>query len=83
MTRMSPQEMQSHCTMGSEEMVALLPHGQSAIMLAQQPAQEVQSSFVLFAVGAVAGAAIVTSAVALKKKRTSSDLYTSLTEETA
>jgi hypothetical protein len=37
MTRMSPQEMQSHCTMGSEEMVARLPHGQAAIMLAQQP----------------------------------------------
>merc|ERR1712147_248859 len=71
MTHMSPQEMQSHCTAGSEEMVALLPHGQTAIMLAQQPAQEVQSSLVLFAAGAVAGAAVVT-AVALKKKRTSS-----------
>merc|ERR1711865_304188 len=70
------------CTQGTTAL-DLLP-GQVAIMTAQQyhPDNQKVGPIVPGVIGFAMGAAVVTSVVAMKKKRTS-DLYSPLTEETA
>jgi len=78
---------QQHCrvTEGAlEEIIPIMLSGQSALMMvAPEPKQEVQNFILPGMIGFAVGAAVVTSVVAFKKKRSSGDLYVPLAEETA
>ena len=78
---------QQHCqiTEGAlEEIIPIMLSGQFALMMvAPEPKQEVQNFILPGMIGFAVGAAVVTSVVAFKKKRSSGDLYVPLAEETA
>merc|ERR1740130_963321 len=79
-----PVTMMTHCTSGDVfaalSLVSGPIDGHLAIVTAQQSQPEVQSSVVPGVLGFAIGAAVVTSVVAMKKKRASGDMYTPLTE---
>merc|ERR1712166_611443 len=77
-----PNAMQSDCTMSSSEPVDFSPIT-LAIMTAQRHQPEKTGPIVPGVIGFAIGAAVVTSIVAMKKKRTGLDLYTPLAGETA
>jgi hypothetical protein len=68
------------CTAPSSE---ALMYGSLAIMTAQHLQPEKSGPLVPGMIGFAVGAAVVTSVVAMKKKRNSADVYTSLAEESA
>jgi hypothetical protein len=72
---------QQFCTVGTTAS-DLLP-GQFSLMMAQQYSPEKPGPVVPGVIGFAIGAAVVTSVVAMQKKRNSADLYSPLAEETA
>jgi hypothetical protein len=84
-----PDDIEPYCSAGSAAhvapaLLAVKSAKSVAVLAVKMPAPEIQSSWVPGLLGFAAGAAVVTAVAALKnKKRTSSELYVPLAEDTA